>query len=114
MVDMGDNRNIPDFHKNKKPVGQCFYVTIKIQKVKNYFISTIFWREVWPIMIFMDEIGTPKRLANTLITAAFAFPLTGGSFTQISKLVLLNFFTLSSLEFGLTLIKIFILSNSQK
>ena len=59
-------------------------------------------------MIFTDESGTPKRLASTLIIAAFAFPLTGGSFTQISKLVSLNFFTLSSLEFGFTLTKIFI------
>ncbi len=60
------------------------------------------------MMIFTDETGTPKCRASALTIAAFVFPLTGGSFTQISKLVSLNFFMLSSLEFGFTLIKIFI------
>ena len=60
------------------------------------------------MMIFTDETGTPKRLANTLIIAAFAFPLIGGSFTQISKLVSLNFLIDSNLLLGFTFINIFI------
>lgn len=73
----------------------------------TYFISTIFWREVWPEMIFTAESGTPKCLDSAIIIAIFACPLTGLSFTQISKLVSLSFLIDSVLLPGFAFTKIF-------
>jgi len=67
-----------------------------------------FLREVWPDKILTADWATPKCRASAFVIAALANPLTGGSFMQISKLVSLSFFMLSSLEFGFTLTKIFI------
>lgn len=59
-------------------------------------------------MILTDESGTLKCRASTFTMAALASPLTGGSLTQILKLVSLSFLTLSSLELGFAVTKIFI------
>ena len=67
-----------------------------------------FLREVWPDKILTADWATPKCRASALTIAALASPFTGGSLTQISKLLSLSFFMLSSLEFGFTLTNMFI------
>src|SRR3989344_2157497 len=74
----------------------------------NYKISTTFWREVWPEMIFTLTEPIPKWTARALMTARLAMPFTGGSFTDTTKSVSLIFSTLSSLAFGLALTLILI------
>lgn len=63
---------------------------------------------MWPEIILTAENGTLKCLASAIIIAALAWPFIGGSLTQISKLVSLNFFMLSFFELGLAFINIFI------
>ena len=67
-----------------------------------------FLREVWPDKILTADWATPKCRASAFVIAALANPLTGGSFTQISKLVSLSFLIDSILLFGFALTKIFI------
>ena len=78
------------------------------------FISTIFCLETRPEIIFTAENGALKYLASAEIIATFACPLTGGSLTQTSKFVSLNFLILSLFELGLAFTNIFILENHLK
>jgi hypothetical protein len=71
-------------------------------------ISIIFLREKWPARILILLFGTLKYSAMALTIAKLALPLTGGSFTEITKLLSSSFSIFSSREEGLAITLIFI------
>ena len=66
-------------------------------------------REVYPEIILTRDGEILKCFASAIIIAVLAWPFTGGSLMQISKLVSLNFLIDSILLFGFAFTKIFIL-----